>query len=145
MLGALLLVPLLNPLPPPPFMHSPHSSPPPLPLLQDYCGSLSEEAIRKNFPLIYELLDEVVDYGTPQSTSTEALKTFVLNEPTVVLPPVRSQDLSSSGRGSSSSRDSSDRGRGSSAWYCQDGARRMGSCSGRGWGGGGLAGWLLQQ
>jgi hypothetical protein len=27
--------------------------------LQDYCGSLSEEAIRKNFVLIYELLDEV--------------------------------------------------------------------------------------
>jgi hypothetical protein len=56
--------------------------------LQDYCGSISEEAIRKNFPLIYELLDEVVDYGLPQNTSTEALKTFVLNEPTVVAPPV---------------------------------------------------------
>jgi hypothetical protein len=56
--------------------------------LQDYCGCLSEDAIRKNFPLIYELLDEVIDYGTPQSTGTEALKTFVLNEPTVVMPPV---------------------------------------------------------
>jgi hypothetical protein len=31
---------------------------------------------------------QVMDYGTPQSTSTEALKTFVLNEPTVVAPPV---------------------------------------------------------
>lgn len=57
--------------------------------LQDYCGSLSEDAIRKNFTLIYELLDEVIDYGCPQSTSTEALKTFVLNEPTVVVPTVR--------------------------------------------------------
>lgn len=57
-------------------------------LLQDYCGSLGEEAIRKNFPLIYELLDEVVDYGLPQNTSTEALKTFIQNEPTVVAPPV---------------------------------------------------------
>lgn len=56
--------------------------------LQDYCGSLGEEAIRKNFPLIYELLDEVVDYGIPQNTSTEALKTFIQNEPTVVVPPV---------------------------------------------------------
>ncbi|GBF92450.1 AP-4 complex subunit mu [Raphidocelis subcapitata] len=56
-------------------------------IIRDYCGSLSEEAIRKNFVLIYELLDEVMDYGTPQSTSTEALKTFVLNEPTVVAPP----------------------------------------------------------
>jgi AP-4 complex subunit mu-1 len=49
---------------------------------------LSEDAIRKNFSLIYELLDEVIDYGFPQSTSTEALRTFVLNEPTVVLPQV---------------------------------------------------------
>jgi AP-4 complex subunit mu-1 len=63
-----------------------------LPVLQDYCGSISEEAIRKNFPLIYELLDEVVDYGLPQNTSTEALKTFVLNEPTVVAPPVSGGD-----------------------------------------------------
>eukprot|EP00882_Tetradesmus_deserticola_P025953 GHRQ01028550.1.p1 GENE.GHRQ01028550.1~~GHRQ01028550.1.p1 ORF type:complete len:172 (+),score=49.75 GHRQ01028550.1:631-1146(+) len=59
-------------------------------IIKDYCGSISEEAIRKNFPLIYELLDEVVDYGLPQNTSTEALKTFVLNEPTVVAPPVSS-------------------------------------------------------
>ena len=42
--------------------------------------------MRKNFPLIYELLDEVMDYGVPQSTNTEALKTFVLNEPVVVAP-----------------------------------------------------------
>mmetsp|Transcript_22213 Transcript_22213/g.38009 ORF Transcript_22213/g.38009 Transcript_22213/m.38009 type:complete len:453 (+) Transcript_22213:117-1475(+) len=57
-------------------------------LIKDYCGTLSEEAIRKNFVLIYELLDEMVDYGMPQSTSTEALKSFVLNEPTVVEPPM---------------------------------------------------------
>ena len=43
-----------------------------------------QDAVRKNFPLIYELLDEVMDYGVPQSTNTEALKTFVLNEPVVV-------------------------------------------------------------
>jgi len=27
---------------------------------KDYCGVLSEEAIRKNFILIYELLDEII-------------------------------------------------------------------------------------
>jgi hypothetical protein len=37
----------------------------------------------------YELLDEVLDYGVPQSTNTEALKNFVLNEPTVIVPQVR--------------------------------------------------------
>lgn len=56
--------------------------------VQDYCGLLSEEAVRKNFVLIYELLDEVIDYGYPQNSSSEALKEFVLNEPTI-LKPVR--------------------------------------------------------
>ena len=53
-------------------------------IIRDYCAVLSEDAIRKNITLVYELLDEVIDYGLPQSTSTEALKTFVLNEPTVL-------------------------------------------------------------
>lgn len=56
-------------------------------IIKDYCGLLTEDAVRKNFTLIYELLDECLDYGVPQSTSTEALKTFVLNEPVVVAPP----------------------------------------------------------
>ncbi|KAF5833171.1 Mu homology domain-containing protein, partial [Dunaliella salina] len=56
-------------------------------IIKDYCGMLSEDAIRKNFVLVYELLDEVIDYGYPQSTSTDALKMFVLNEPSPVAPP----------------------------------------------------------
>eukprot|EP00511_Aplanochytrium_stocchinoi_P006807 CAMPEP_0204823402 /NCGR_PEP_ID=MMETSP1346-20131115/1442_1 /ASSEMBLY_ACC=CAM_ASM_000771 /TAXON_ID=215587 /ORGANISM="Aplanochytrium stocchinoi, Strain GSBS06" /LENGTH=365 /DNA_ID=CAMNT_0051950013 /DNA_START=384 /DNA_END=1478 /DNA_ORIENTATION=+ len=51
---------------------------------KDYCGVLSEEAIRKNFILIYELLDEVLDDGYPQLTSTESLKPFVHNDPVIV-------------------------------------------------------------
>ena len=51
---------------------------------QDYCGVLSEEAVRKNCVLVYELLDEVIDNGCPQSTSSEALKEYVLNEPVIV-------------------------------------------------------------
>jgi len=53
-------------------------------LFKDYCGILSEEAVRKNFVLIYELLDEVLDFGYPQLTSTELLKPFVFNEPVVL-------------------------------------------------------------
>lgn len=53
-------------------------------IIKDYCGFLSEDVVRKNFTLIYELLDEVIDYGLPQSTSTEYLKQFVLNEPTLI-------------------------------------------------------------
>jgi len=74
---------------------------PPLTAAQDYCGVLSEESLRKNFVLVYELLDEVVDYGRAhaaalqqhaltrrsygQSTSTEALKASIFNDP--VAPP----------------------------------------------------------
>lgn len=46
--------------------------------------------MRKNFVLLYELLDEVIDYGYPQNSSSEALKEFVLNEPTVLKSSVRS-------------------------------------------------------
>mmetsp|Transcript_67812 Transcript_67812/g.187344 ORF Transcript_67812/g.187344 Transcript_67812/m.187344 type:complete len:359 (-) Transcript_67812:187-1263(-) len=53
-------------------------------VFKDYCGVLSEEAIRKNFILIYELLDEILDYGYPQGTSTETLKNFIYNEPIMV-------------------------------------------------------------
>ena len=67
-------------------------------LFKDYCGVLNEESIRLNFVLIYELLDEVLvrllllylitpsyithqDYGYPQVTSTEVLKSYVHNSP----------------------------------------------------------------
>ena len=32
-------------------------------LIKDYTGRVSEESIRVNFVLIYELLDEVIDFG----------------------------------------------------------------------------------
>jgi len=53
-------------------------------LFKDYCGVLSEETIRTNFTLIYELLDEIIDFGYVQGTSTELLKAYVHNEPVVV-------------------------------------------------------------
>ena len=45
-------------------------------MFKDYCGVLTEEAIRKNFTLIYELLDEVIDFGYAQTSSTENLKVW---------------------------------------------------------------------
>ena len=53
-------------------------------VFKDYCGVLTEESIRKNFVLLYELLDEMIDYGYPQLTSTESLKLYVHNEPVAV-------------------------------------------------------------
>lgn len=55
-------------------------------VFKDYCGTLSEEAIRKNFILLYELLDEMVDFGYPQITRTLNLKSCVYNEAIIVDP-----------------------------------------------------------
>ncbi|CAJ1971678.1 unnamed protein product [Sphenostylis stenocarpa] len=53
-------------------------------VIKDYLGILNEESIRKNFVLVYELLDEVIDFGYVQTTSTEMLKAYVFNEPLVI-------------------------------------------------------------
>lgn len=39
-------------------------------MIKDMCGVLTEECIRKNFVLIYELIDEMIDFGYPQLTGT---------------------------------------------------------------------------
>lgn len=56
-------------------------------LFKDYCGVLTEESVRANFTLVYEVLDEVIDYGVPQSTTNDTLKTYVFTEPTMVNKP----------------------------------------------------------
>lgn len=50
-------------------------------LIKDYIGILNEESVRKNQSLIYELLDEIFDYGLLQCLSTSELKFFMLNDP----------------------------------------------------------------
>ncbi|PHJ18669.1 coatomer protein gamma sub-unit [Cystoisospora suis] len=65
-------------------------------IIQDFCGVLNEEAIRKNFVMIYELLDEIIDFGYPQLTSTESLKSSVYSEAVVVDPPPVTHQLASS-------------------------------------------------
>lgn len=46
-------------------------------ILVDYFRELEEESIRDNFVLIYELLDEIMDHGYPQTTDTKILKEFI--------------------------------------------------------------------
>ena len=46
---------------------------------KDYIGVLNEESLRKNFTLIYELVDEILDFGWPQSASTAELQPLVYN------------------------------------------------------------------
>lgn len=38
---------------------------------------LEEESIRDNFVVIYELLDEMMDFGYPQTTESKILQEYV--------------------------------------------------------------------
>eukprot|EP00897_Mesotaenium_endlicherianum_P003079 jgi/Mesen1/279/ME1152907C09508 len=51
-------------------------------LLKSYFGgAFDEDAIRNNFVLIYELLDEIMDFGYPQNLSPEILKLYITQAP----------------------------------------------------------------
>nr|DAD47515.1 TPA_asm: hypothetical protein HUJ06_017452 [Nelumbo nucifera] len=43
-------------------------------------GAFDEDAIRNNFVLIYELLDEIMDFGYPQNLAPEILKLYITQE-----------------------------------------------------------------
>ena len=45
-----------------------------LQVFQEYFRELEEESIRDNFVLLYELLDELMDFGYPQTTEGKILK-----------------------------------------------------------------------
>ncbi|XP_074605262.1 AP-1 complex subunit mu-1-like [Brevipalpus obovatus] len=46
-------------------------------VLVDYLKELEEESIRDNFVLIYELLDELMDFGYPQTTDSKILQQYI--------------------------------------------------------------------
>lgn len=46
-------------------------------VLESYFGKITEESVKNNFVLIYELLDEILDYGYPQKTDSGILKTYI--------------------------------------------------------------------
>ena len=47
-------------------------------VLVEYFKELEEESIRDNFVIIYELLDEMMDFGYPQTTESKILQELVL-------------------------------------------------------------------
>lgn len=50
-------------------------------LIKSYCsGDISEDVIKGNFVLIYELLDEVIDFGYPQLTDPAILKSLIFQK-----------------------------------------------------------------
>lgn len=46
-------------------------------MFTEYFKELEEESIRDNFVIIYELLDEMMDFGYPQTTETKILQESV--------------------------------------------------------------------
>ena len=44
----------------------------------EYFKELEEESIRDNFVIIYELLDEMMDFGYPQTTESKILQEWVI-------------------------------------------------------------------
>ncbi|KAF1743220.1 hypothetical protein MXB_1235 [Myxobolus squamalis] len=46
-------------------------------VLHEYFGWLEDESVRDNFVLIYEILDEIMDFGYPQLTEPEVLKSYI--------------------------------------------------------------------
>ncbi|KAJ8099751.1 Mu homology domain-containing protein [Lipomyces tetrasporus] len=49
-------------------------------VLTEYFKELEEESIRDNFVIIYELLDELMDFGYPQTTETKILKEYITQQ-----------------------------------------------------------------
>lgn len=49
-------------------------------LMESYFTQFTDTNVKNNFSLIYELLDEILDFGYPQSTDPETLKMFITQE-----------------------------------------------------------------
>ncbi|KAF9966203.1 hypothetical protein BGZ70_003016 [Mortierella alpina] len=49
-------------------------------IFESYFGKFDEEAVKANFVLIYELLDEVLDFGYPQNSEADTLKMYITTE-----------------------------------------------------------------
>ena len=52
----------------------------PLKVLVEYFKELEEESIRDNFVIVYELLDEMMDFGYPQTTESKILQEYITQE-----------------------------------------------------------------
>ncbi|KAJ7698991.1 AP-1 complex subunit MU-1 [Mycena rosella] len=49
-------------------------------VLEEYFQAAEEESIRDNFVVIYELMDEMMDFGYPQTTESKILQEYITQE-----------------------------------------------------------------
>ncbi|KAM3586183.1 hypothetical protein VKS41_002711 [Umbelopsis sp. WA50703] len=66
-------------------------------ILVDYLGDVSEASIRDNFVTVYQLLEEMMDYGYPLTTEPNALKQIIL--PPTIMNKVMNTVAAASGVG----------------------------------------------
>ncbi|CAK5264175.1 unnamed protein product [Mycena citricolor] len=52
-------------------------------ICKSYFGKIDEEAVKNNFVLMYELLDEINDFGYPQNSEIDTLKSYITTESVV--------------------------------------------------------------
>ncbi|KNE64811.1 hypothetical protein AMAG_10149 [Allomyces macrogynus ATCC 38327] len=63
-------------------------------VFSEYFKQVEEESIRDNFVIIYELLDEMMDFGYPQTTESKVLREYItqqsykLESATTTRPPI---------------------------------------------------------
>ncbi|XP_036363231.1 AP-4 complex subunit mu isoform X1 [Octopus sinensis] len=54
-------------------------------ICKDFCGVVSEDAIRANVLLIYEILNEILEFGYIQLATTDKIKPYIQSDPVLVL------------------------------------------------------------
>ncbi|RKO98092.1 hypothetical protein CXG81DRAFT_14783 [Caulochytrium protostelioides] len=47
---------------------------------RSYFGKFDEETVKNNFTLIYEIMDEICDFGYPQNTESDSLKMYITTQ-----------------------------------------------------------------
>ncbi|KAJ3890057.1 hypothetical protein GG344DRAFT_20231, partial [Lentinula edodes] len=52
-------------------------------ICKSYFGKMDEESIKNNFVVVYELVDEINDFGYPQNSEIDTLKTYITTESVV--------------------------------------------------------------
>jgi len=62
-------------------------------ICKSYFGKVDEESVKNNFVLIYELIDEIIDFGYPQNSEIDTLKTFIMTE-SIVSSPTAAEESS---------------------------------------------------
>lgn len=46
-------------------------------IIKSYFGSINEQSLKDNFVVIYEIMDEILDFGYPQNTDADILKLYI--------------------------------------------------------------------